>query len=235
MQLERAAPATAQFRTGGFTGDVTNFGCLYTLTGSQTHVPKCCGWGRLRVTWRMRATEPLFLGTGGKDLMFSHRFGVSSCCGASCPPPSLILHSPWVMGRTQPAPPSFGVSLRPSLSPAGDGAGQWDMPFPPLAPYQCKAAAGFTPGPYRRAGFGTLPACFPSVRWCLSPLIAPLITPAAPTLALRSSPVFPQVTHVDHAGLFPNLRQRLPPLPQTPFKPKLEQNWHFCGIWPGVT
>ncbi|XP_052658083.1 small integral membrane protein 44 isoform X1 [Harpia harpyja] len=62
--------------------------------------------------------------------MFSHRFRVSSCYGVSCPP-SLNLCSLWVIGRTQPALPSFGVSLHPSLSPAGDGAGQWDMPFPP--------------------------------------------------------------------------------------------------------
>lgn len=119
---------------------------------------------------------------GDKDLMFSHCFGVSSCYGASSPP-SLTLCSPWVMGRTQPAPPSSGVSAPLSVS---HGAGQWDVSFPPLPRYQCKVAASSTPGPYRHVGSGVLPASFLAVRQCVSPCLSPrLLQPSLPAVLQR--------------------------------------------------
>ncbi|XP_010578390.1 PREDICTED: uncharacterized protein LOC104839670 isoform X1 [Haliaeetus leucocephalus] len=124
--------------------------------------------------------------------MFSHRFRVSSCYGVSCLP-SLNLCSLWVIGRTQLAPPSFGVSLHPSLSPAGDEAGQWDMPFPPchfIGERQLLAPC------WELIRMRAVARCQRFLPVCLSLCIAP----ATPSLALCCSPAFPQdgVLYVDY-------------------------------------
>lgn len=98
-------------------GDMTNLGRLYVLAGSQVGTLKRCRWGCWCVTWRMRATEPQFLGIGDKDPMFSCCCGVGSCHGAPFPS-SLALRSPWVMGRTQLAIPELW-GVRAPLCPRG--------------------------------------------------------------------------------------------------------------------
>lgn len=92
---------------GTFTADITSFDCTCFL-----EVRHLCPSAMDGVTVR-DVEDVLFLSIGYKELVFSHHFGVCSCYGAFCPN-SLVLCSRWVVGRTELAPPSFGVSLPPS-------------------------------------------------------------------------------------------------------------------------